>query len=116
VIPRSGRAQKKKEGPGPADYNVKSGKQSGRQTIHAGRFEEVGNFMDIPSLWNPSPDAYQKLDGPGTRGKSIPRKGRNDDWRNPNPGPGQYNVTHGSFVKRSYNVEFPRNNSQMSGR
>jgi hypothetical protein len=108
VIPRSGRKPVKREGPGPGDYNVQASKKPSKLSIHAGRFEEVGNFMDIPTARNPAPDSYQKLESVGLKGKSIPRKGRGEDWSSPNPGPGKYEVTHGSFIKKSYNVDFPR--------
>jgi hypothetical protein len=82
-------------------------KKPSKLSIHAGRFEETCNFMEIPTCRNPAPDTYQKLEPVGLKGKAIPRKGRSEDWSSPNPGPGKYEVTHGSFIKRSYNVDHP---------
>jgi hypothetical protein len=108
VIPRSGRKGVRREGPGPGEYNVPLAERPGKLSIRAGRFEEVGSFMEIPALRNPAPDSYQKLEAVGLKGKSIPRTGRQEDWSSPTPGPASYEVIHGSMLKRSYNVDWPR--------
>jgi hypothetical protein len=103
----SARGQRESTTPGPGAYNVTRKAKKKGQAIHAGRFDRWENFMESPTRPNPAPDAYQRIPEVSGQGKSIPRTPRFEKKAaDARPGPGAYDVTHGTFLIRSHNVDF----------
>ena len=91
--------------PGPGSYTIDTPRSESKVKIHASRTNKTNNFFEIPTKSNPSPDMYY-MDRSLKNGKTIPKDKRFEkEPRNPTPGPGEYKVTHGSLIKKSFNSE-----------
>jgi hypothetical protein len=75
--------------------------------IHEARFQQFGDWVDHSKIANPAPDAYQAVRIAPGRGGTISRISRTDE-KNHVPGPGHYDVVHGSLQKRSKNAKAPQ--------
>jgi hypothetical protein len=95
-----------REGPGPGTYDIDATRRSQQRSMHAGRSQYWGNYMENPFQDNPSPDAYDVSREMHRSGKSFPRTVRFEGQKEAGPGPGTYDVTHSSLVKKSYHTDF----------
>jgi hypothetical protein len=95
--------------PAPGSYDPKILDPVGKvpAIIHESRFQQFGDWVEHSKIANPAPDAYQAVRIAPGRGRTISSISRTDQ-KNQMPGPGQYDVVHGSLQKRSKNVKAPQ--------
>ncbi|OHT14603.1 hypothetical protein TRFO_42962 [Tritrichomonas foetus] len=91
--------------PGSADYSpqITDHNRAIPPLIHESRNSTLGNWVSKDKCETPAPDVYQHIDFNPGKGITIPYKYRDDDSDNRIPGPGAYNVIHGSLDVKSYN-------------
>ncbi|KAH0790496.1 H-SHIPPO 1 [Histomonas meleagridis] len=92
--------------PGPGSYSpqITDSAHHIPMSIHESRFEKHGDWIESSKIETPSPDSYQKLDSDLEKGRTIPRTYRENRNVDNFPGPGAYNVVHGSFKTKSHNA------------
>jgi hypothetical protein len=69
--------------------------------MHAGRPQDSGTYEG-----NPSPDTYHVSREMSGKGKSFPKTVRFEEQKKTGLGPGTYDVTHSTLVKKSYHTDF----------
>lgn len=95
--------RKIEDGPGPADYTLQYPGDNEKIPPMI-RGTEYGEAWIEPSkLDNPGPDAYQSIESNGPRPLTIPTSKRFSEKKDDTPGPGAYNLKHGSFYIPSKN-------------
>lgn len=97
--------------PGPGQYSPKIIDEYRKvpKKIRQTRYEKVGDWLEQSKKKTPAPDAYQNLEGDLRRGRTIPKSPRFEhEHRNRVPGPGTYEVKHGTMFRRSHNSSIPR--------
>jgi hypothetical protein len=97
------------EVPGPGRYSPRiiDGGHRVPQLIHETRFAACGSWIDTTKQDIPSPDTYQQVRIEPGRGRTISRISRDVPIAE-SPGPGHYDVVHGSLFKRSKNAAAPQ--------
>ena len=92
--------------PGPGKYNpvVDDRSRAVPPTIKEGPRDD--SWVNKTQMENPDPTAYQHVIIAPKGGITISNIDRKEVV-DPNPGPGQYNVLHGSMLHRSYNSGVP---------
>lgn len=97
--------QKIEISPGPDSYspmNLDSIRAIPPQ-IRETRYSTSGDWVNPSQAEVPSPDSYQHVEIRPGKGRTISRVSREDVDRDKFPGPGAYNVVHGSIMKKSLN-------------
>jgi hypothetical protein len=102
-VHREQRVETEVPGPGQYDPRTIDGDHRVPQLIHETRFATSGNWIDRTKQEIPSPDTYQQVTIEPGRGRTISKTYR-DDHVADSPGPGHYDVVHGSLFKRSKNA------------
>ena len=73
--------------------------------IRETRYSTSGDWIDPSRAELPAPDAYQHIDFHPGKGRTISRVSREYVDKDNFPGPGTYNVVHGSIMKKSLNAK-----------
>lgn len=91
--------------PGAADYFpiINDKERAVPPLIRESRYEKIGDWIDKTKIETPSTDRYQNICMDPGKGITIPTTTRQDESPNKNPGPGAYNVVHGSMKGKSFN-------------
>lgn len=95
------------DAPGPGFYNPDVLRASGItiKMNQTDRFKKIGEWQN--PINSPSPDTYN-ITSDYSKGKTIPKIGHRPLYsRNNNPGPGAYEVTHGTLLQHSFNSSVP---------
>jgi hypothetical protein len=90
---------KPRKGPAPGDYDPRI-----PQHIHESRFAKFADWIDHSKADVPPPDAYQQIRMSPGKGITIAKATRDAIDGDKFPGPGTYDVLHGSLSKKSKNV------------
>ena len=93
--------------PGPGDYDPEIPGDNDKISIVIKEAAGKDAWIEPSKLGNPAPNQYQKLETE-YRPLTIPKQGRFDDKPSDTPGPGKYNVKHGSFIIPSHNSRASR--------
>lgn len=96
--------------PGPGAYDTENTYSSAQihPQIRETRYDKVGNWIDMSKSNNPSPDRYQKLGEVEGIEQTIRHVERFNYKYSDVPGPGRYDIKHGSLLIKSHNINAPR--------
>lgn len=97
------------EAPGPGQYTPVINDSSRQVPIAISERTGGEAWINKTQMENPDPTAYQSI-LPSTKGKgiTISKLDREIKTAETTPGPGQYNVMHKSFVRKSFNSAVPK--------
>lgn len=89
--------------PGPGEYTPQFAYDNEKIPPMIRGTEYGESWIDPEKIDNPGPDAYQRIDKDERRPLTIPTSKRFNDKKDETPGPGAYNLKHGSFYIPSRN-------------